>query len=119
MSLTQNVWQKHPLCLFLRFCASLAQIVLGEGISRTQKSVFSTTALEAEEAKQLPALPVLSEDTNGGLAEGQRTGAGRYHRVAPAAALHQPRLHDSHSQADLSTGESSSDQQDRMANVKV
>lgn len=52
--------------------------------------MFSTTALEVEEVKQLPALPVLSEDTSVGLAEGQRTGAGHYHGVAPAAALHQP-----------------------------
>lgn len=77
--------------------------------------MFSTTTLEVEEVKQLPALPVPSEDTSVGLAEGQRTGAGRYHGIAPAAALHQQRLRDSYSQADLSTGESSSGQQDHMA----
>lgn len=81
--------------------------------------MFSATALEAEEAEQLPALPVPSEDPYVGLAEGQKTGAGRYHGIAPAAALHQPRLHDSHPQADLSAGASGSDQQDHMASVRV
>lgn len=77
--------------------------------------MFSTTALEAEEVKQLPALPLFSEDPSvqTPFAEGQRTGAGQ------AAVLHQSGLHDSHSQADLSTGESSSDQQDQMASMKV
>lgn len=54
--------------------------------------VLSTTALEVEEVQQVRALPVLSEDPSVGLAEGRRTGAGHYHDVAPAAALHQLRL---------------------------
>lgn len=122
MSLTGNVWQKHlpvsgpeVLCIPGIDC-------FRRGYFRDPKGylwVFSTIALEVQEVKQLPALPVLSEDPSVGIAEGQRTGAGRYYSFAMAAALQQLRLHDSYSQTDLSAGESSSDQPDHMASVKV
>lgn len=65
VSLTGNVWQKHPtvsgpevLCISGIDCLRRGYFKDPEGYWW----VFSTTALEAEEVKQLPALPGLSED---------------------------------------------------------
>lgn len=113
---------KAPPVFGLKVLCMLGVDYLRRGYFRDTEAhwwVLSTTALEVEEVNR--CLPCLfsQRDPSVGPAAGQRTGAGHYHDIAPAAALHQLGLHDSHSQADGSAGESSSDQQNHMASVKV